>query len=113
MRFRVLLTGLVLLTTSGCTELTDAADNRAREAAKSAVTPIVQERYPGLPVAPIVDCVIQYASLSEVLELARAATLGPTSETHRVVIAIAARPDTVRCIAQAQADAFVAERITL
>ena len=41
MRFRVLLTGLVLLTASGCTELTDAADNRAREAAKSAVTPAI------------------------------------------------------------------------
>jgi hypothetical protein len=111
MSLRVLFTALVLVTAAGCTELTDAADNRAREAAKVAVTPIVEERYPGLPVAPIVDCVIQYAGLSEVLELARAATLGPTSETHRVVIAIVARPDTVRCIAQAQAEAFVAERI--
>lgn len=101
------------LAVSGCAEITANADQAARDAAKRAATPVVQAQFPGLPVEPIVDCVIQYAEWPEVLELARAATLGPTSETTRVVIDVASRPDTVRCIATAQAEAFVAGRITL
>lgn len=97
----------------GCAEITATADQTARDAAKRGATPLVQAQFPGLPVAPIVDCVVQYAEWTEVLELARAATLGPTSETTRVVIDVASRPDTVRCIATAQAEAFVAGRIAL
>lgn len=104
------LAGLAL---TGCAEITATADQTARDAAKRGVTPVVQAQFPGLPVEPIVDCVVQYAEWPEVLELARAATLGPTSETTRVVIDVASRPDTVRCIATAQAEAFVAGRIAL
>ena len=112
-RLRLLIVALALISVSACAELSGVADQTARDAAKDAARPIVEAQFPGLPAAPIVDCVIEHAEWSEILELARAATLGPTSETQRVVIAIASRPDTVRCIAQAQAEAFIAERIAL
>ncbi len=101
------------LTVSGCADITAQADQSARDAAKRGVTPIVQAQFPGVPAEPIVDCVIQYAEWSEILELARAATLGPTSETTRVVIDVASRPDTVRCIATAQAEALFAGGLSL
>ena len=87
---------------AGCGAMMATADQTARDAAKRAVTPIVQARFPGVPVEPVVDCVIQHAETAEILELARAATLGPTAETTVVVTEIATRPDTVRCIASAQ-----------
>lgn len=104
------LAGLAM---TGCAEVTAQADQTARDAAKRGVTPIVQAQFPGLPTEPIVDCVIQHAEWTEILELARAATLGPTSETTRVAIDVASRPDTVRCIASAQAGALFAGGISL
>lgn len=77
------------------------AETTARDTAKTVITPIVQARFPGVPVGPATDCIIDNATLSEVFELAKAATLGVTPSTTDTVIAVAARPETVKCIAQA------------
>ncbi len=111
MALRGLFFGLGVVGLAGCSQVTEIADQSARDAAKRAVTPVVEAQFPGVPVAPVVDCVVQYAEWPEVLELARAAGLGPTTETTRVVLDIATRPDTVRCIAQSQVQGFLTGRI--
>ena len=85
----------------GCAQVSGMAETTARDTAKSVITPIVQARFPGAPVGPATDCIIDNATLSEVFELARAATLGVTPATTDTVIAVASRPETIKCIAQA------------
>lgn len=88
--------GFAILT--GCTP--QAQDNVARETAKSVVNPILAQRFPGVPVAPLSDCVIDNASAPEIITLASAAVTGVTPATTQTTIQILSRPGTVECIAQ-------------
>lgn len=75
------------------------ADEIARDAAKRTVNPIVAARFPGVPLAPATDCIIDNASAGEILQLASAAGTGANDTATRIVLDVAARPDTIRCIA--------------
>jgi hypothetical protein len=77
------------------------ADQVARKEAKSVVNPILEERFPGVPVAPYTDCVIDAASSGEILQIAAASVTGPTPSVTSLVIEIAQRPRTIQCAAEA------------
>lgn len=86
---------------AGCAQMSGMAEDTARQTAKTVVTPVVQAKFPGVPVAPVTDCIIEHATLQEVYGLAKAAALGITPETTETIVSIAARPETVTCIATA------------
>ncbi len=74
------------------------ADQIAREQAKDAVNPVLAERFPGVPLEPASDCVIDNASSGEILKLARASVTGVGPEETALIIEIATRPDTIKCL---------------
>ena len=74
-------------------------DELARDAAKNAVRPVIQERLPGVPAEPATDCVIDNATASEILSLAADAVTGPTASTVEIVTRILSRPETLTCLA--------------
>lgn len=76
-----------------------AQDEIAREAARSAITPVVTERFPGVPLEPALDCLIDNASAQQIRALAADAVLGPTESTVQIVSDIAAKPETLNCLA--------------
>ena len=75
-------------------------DDLARDAAKSAVRPVLAERFPGVPLEPATDCVIDNATAGELLSLAADAVTGPTANTVEIVSDIVTRPDTLTCLAK-------------
>lgn len=75
------------------------ADQFARDAAKRSVNPVIAARFPGVPLEPATNCVIDNASAGEILQLASAAGTGANDSATRLVLEIAQRPDTIRCIA--------------
>lgn len=74
-------------------------DELTRDAAKSVVRPVLEERLPGVPVEPATDCIIDNATSRELFALAADAVTGPTASTVEMVANIATRPETVRCLA--------------
>jgi hypothetical protein len=78
----------------------DVQDQLARDAARSAVRPALAENFPGIPLEPASDCVINNASASELTRLALAAGQSTVSpQTSELVVEIATRPETIRCLA--------------
>ena len=78
----------------------DVQDQIARDAARQAVRPVLAERFPGVPLEPASDCVINNASAVEIRRLALAATQPALSpDTSALVVEIATRPETIRCLA--------------
>lgn len=75
-------------------------DDLARDAAKTAVRPVLEQRFPGVPLEPATDCIIDNATSNEILSLAADAVTGPTANTVEIVTDIAARPATIRCLAE-------------
>ncbi|WP_371156353.1 hypothetical protein [Jannaschia sp. 2305UL9-9] len=71
-----------------------------RAAAKSIVNPIVAERFPGIPLEPATDCVIDNANSAEIVTLATAAATNDQTAATQVVIDVAGRPETIRCFAE-------------
>ena len=104
MRRVLILLGIGLLL-SACTEA--ACDDVAREAAKSAVRPVIADRFPGVPLEPSVDCIIDNATSREILSLAADAVTGPTASTVEIVSRIASRPETITCLATEGLPAFL------
>lgn len=92
-----LLTGLALIALSACSP--QAQDDIAREAARRAVTPVVQDKFPGVPVEPAVNCVIDNANSTQIGALALDAVTGPTESTVEIVTQIISKPETVTCLA--------------
>jgi outer membrane lipoprotein SlyB len=84
---------------SGCAAANDAADAVARDRAKTVINGVVEERFPGVDVRPMTDCIIDAASAGEIIEIAGASVTGVTQSTVEQVVEIAARPDAVNCIA--------------
>lgn len=87
--------GLVVLV--ACTP--QSQDQIAREAARSTLSRLVTERYPGVPVQPTLDCLIENASAVQIRALAADALLGPTESTAEIASDIASKPETLRCLA--------------
>ncbi|MEM8870474.1 MAG: hypothetical protein AAGB10_15355 [Pseudomonadota bacterium] len=75
-------------------------DAAAREAAKRTVTPILAARFPGLPVTPVANCVIDNATAAEIITLATASVTGVTPAAQQTTTQILARPGTIDCIAR-------------
>jgi hypothetical protein len=73
-------------------------DQIPRDVARSVVRPIVAERFPGAPVA-LTDCIIDNAATHELIEIAKAATIGPGTDTYAIVLGIARRPEVLQCAA--------------
>lgn len=71
----------------------------ARDTARDVVDPIVAEKFPGVPVKPVTDCVIDNATLQELLTLSAAAGTGNNAKAAEVVGDIVSRPETIKCIA--------------
>ena len=78
---------------------TQASDEIARAAARRAVDQVLVTRFPGVPVAPVTDCVIDNASASEIVAVAADSATGtPSATTVRVVTDVLARPETLTCL---------------
>lgn len=90
----------VFVVLAGCDAGQRVVDQAARGTAKSVVTPIVEQNFPGLPAAQVSDCVIDNASAQEIFEIAKASQLGVTPKTTQTVVDIARRPSTVECISK-------------
>ena len=85
---------------SGCGAAQDAADAVARDRAKLVVNGVVEERFPGVNAAPVTDCIIDVASAGEIVQIGSASVTGVTQSTVEQVVEIAAREQSVRCIAE-------------
>ena len=75
-------------------------DDIARDAAKTAIRPVLEERFPGIPLEPATDCIIDNATSREIFSLAGDAVTGPTANTVEIVTRIASRPGTIECLAK-------------
>lgn len=93
---RLVLTAALFL--AACTPAQQ--DELTRDAAKRAVRPVLAERFPGVPLEPATDCIIDNATSREILALAADAVTGPTANTVEIVGDIASRPDTILCLAE-------------
>ena len=90
----ILLAGLA----AACTPADQ--DRLTRDAARAAITPVIVERFPGVPVQPALDCVIDNASSRELLSLAADSVTGANANTAEIVSRIASRPETLQCFLQ-------------
>ena len=78
---------------------TPLADELARDAARRTIDPVIAARFPGVPLRPATDCIIDNASAAEILQLASAAGAGANDVATRIVLDVAARPQTLQCLA--------------
>ena len=74
------------------------ADEIARSAARRAVEPVLAARFPGVPLMPATNCIIDNATAPEIITLATSARSAPESAT-RIVLDVAQRPATIQCLA--------------
>ena len=93
MRTMLAIAGVV----AGCSP--QAQDEIAREAARSAITPVLNERFPGVPLEPALDCVIDNANAVQIRALALDSVTGPTESTVQIVSDIVSQPETLTCLA--------------
>lgn len=98
--------GLML---AACTP--QAQDQLARDAARSAITPVLVERFPGVPLEPALDCVINNANAVQIRSLALDSVTGPTESTAQIVADILSRPETLRCLASEGLPALLQQRL--
>ncbi len=77
---------------------TSVVDQFAQERAKDAIRPVLEENFPGVPVEPATDCIIDNASAGEIIDLAGATVTGVTGETVATVFEIIARQGTQTCL---------------
>lgn len=87
----------VALMASGCNSGIGTEVSRA--AARSVVDQVVAQRFPGVPLKPTTDCIIDNATGNEIVALATSAAAQDQEAAARTVLEIAQRPATVRCIA--------------
>lgn len=101
MRARRFALGLALTAVAGCETADDMATNVTRDAARNMVDRVVIDRYPGVNVKPVTDCIIDNATSREILGLASDSITGPTEATYQTVGTIISRPETLTCLATA------------
>ena len=92
-----LIPALACCVLMGCSEGVSTADDLARDAAKGVVNGVVSTRFPGVNAAPLTDCIIDNAEITEVYKIAEAAVVGPNAQTTSLILDIARRPATVSC----------------
>lgn len=100
MMLRIAFIGVMLIGLSGCVT-DDLVQDTTRSAAKSVVTPIIADRFPGRNTAAYSDCVIDNATTDEIFDLAKAAVTGADQGTVNTVVRIAARRGTLECFLRA------------
>lgn len=86
-----------LLIAAACSP--QAQDQIAREAARAAITPVLVEQFPGVPLEPALNCVIDNASSVQIRALALDSVSGPTESTVQVVRDIFEKRETLQCLA--------------
>lgn len=85
-----------------------AVDAVAQATARAVVRTALERRFPQVPperVTPYTDCIIGNASAGEIVALAGDAKTGVDAGTVRLVLAVSGRPDTLTCLASAEAPA--------
>lgn len=96
-----LIIGAALIGLSGCMTGQDLMQEGTRKAAKSVVTPVVAQKFPGRNTEAITNCVIDNATTKELLGLAKDAATGGTGSAA-TVINIAGRTGTLKCIVKSE-----------
>jgi hypothetical protein len=94
---RLALSLVMALAVAGCS--VQQQDRIARDAARSAITPVLVERFPGVPLEPTLDCVIDNASAVQIRALALDSVGGPTESAAQIVTDIVSKPETLTCLA--------------
>lgn len=97
---KTLLASALILITASCDSAQEAVTKGTRDTAKTVVNQVVETKFPGLNAAPITDCVIDNASVSEILTIAKASVVGIQPDTVDTVVSISQRPETAACIAK-------------
>ena len=93
--------GVALFALSGC--VTDGiVQDTSRQAAKSVVTPIIVDKFPGRNTEAYSNCVIDNATTDEIFSLAKAAVTGVNQDTVNTVAGIGTRVDTLKCFAKVE-----------
>lgn len=92
------LASILILSLAACTP--GMQEELTRDAARTAVRPVLERNFPGVPLEPATDCVIDNASQSELLALAADAVTGPTANTAEIVSDVVSRPATLQCLAR-------------
>ncbi len=95
MKYAALLAGLMVLASCGDDGL---ADQLARDQARKAVNPVLSERFPGVPLEPASNCVINNASASEIFQLAKAGATTVSQTDVELIVQIATRRETIECL---------------
>ena len=95
---------LILALTAGCVPM--SGEDLTRSAARSVVTRSLAARYPDVPIEPVLNCVIDNATQSELIGLASDSVTGPTAATAGTIAAIASRPATLTCLTRSRAFAL-------
>ena len=93
---RALLLAIPLLLTA-CGD-NGLADQLARDQARKAVNPVLAERFPGVPLEPATNCVIDQASASEIIQLAKAGATTVSQTDVELIVQIATRGETIECL---------------
>ena len=91
--------GAVFVLTA-CDTAQEAVTQTTRDTAKTVVNGVVENKFPGVNAAPVTDCIIDNASVSEILVIAKASVVGVKQDTVDTVVEISQRPETVACIAK-------------
>jgi hypothetical protein len=90
----------LMLSTAGCVGgFQQAADQVAREQARTYVNQEVARRFPGVDATLVTDCVINNASTQEIITIAGGIALGQTDAATQTVGDILGRPSTIQCTA--------------
>jgi hypothetical protein len=100
MKQNLILTVVALMTLASCDTAQEAVTQGTRETAKTVVNGVVENKFPGVNAAPITDCIIDNASVSEILVIAKASVVGVKQDTVDTVVDISKRPETAACIAK-------------
>ncbi|WGI23142.1 succinate dehydrogenase [Amylibacter sp. IMCC11727] len=97
---KTLIAAALVLVTASCDTAQEAVTKGTRDTAKTVVNQVVETRFPGVNAAPITDCIIDNASVSEILTIAKASVVGIQQDTVDTVVGISQRPETAACIAK-------------
>lgn len=94
---KFILATLALATLVACDA--QSQDAIARSAARSTASKVVAQRFPGIPLEPSLNCVIDNANAQQIYALASESVTGPTQSSVEIVIEIVSKPETLTCLA--------------
>lgn len=86
-----------VLALSACTT-TNPVEAVARASAKSVVLPVVQQRLPGPQAEAVAVCIIDNATTTEIMSLARDVGTRAGTTTVQTIATILQRPNTMQCV---------------